>query len=191
MSHPLVEANEDLRRLRDEGYNISILGANLIAHDIPYLNQKREVRYDGVLVSTMSLSAEILNKPDTHQIRFSGECPYGSDGQPLAALSLVEEKVRISEKLTTQYHFSSKPRRQYYESYQEKIKIYASHLCGPATTVDPYASPLSRRVTEPEDSESPFLYLDTASARADINMIAAKLAVEKIAIVGLGGTGSF
>src|SRR5439155_2023452 len=44
---------------------------------------------------------------------------------------------------------------------------------------------------EPQDDDSPFNYIDTASARADINMISRKLAVEKLAIVGLGGTGSY
>lgn len=43
----------------------------------------------------------------------------------------------------------------------------------------------------PDDDTSPFCYLDTASARAEINMITAKLAIERVAIVGTGGTGSY
>jgi hypothetical protein len=49
----------------------------------------------------------------------------------------------------------------------------------------------TRRIVEPEDEESPFHYLDTASARFEINTITQKLAVERLAIVGLGGTGSY
>jgi hypothetical protein len=191
MSHQLIEANDDLRHLRDDGYNVAILGAALVVRDIPYVNEKREVKYDGVLVSTLNLNGEILNKPDTHQIRFAGERPCNSDGEPLEGLSLNAEVVRFTDSLSAHFHFSSKPQRGHYETYHEKIRTYSALLSGSATTIDPFASPLTRRVTEPEDDDSPFHYLDTASARADINMITAKLAVEKIAIVGLGGTGSY
>lgn len=191
MSHKLIDLNADLIRLRDEGFNVDILGANLVVRDIPYVNQKREVRYDGVLVSTLNLNGEVLNRPDTHQIRFSGERPCTSEGQPLEALSLAEDVARISDKLSAQFHFSSKPPRGHYESYHEKIRTYAAILSGHAANIDPEANPRTHRVFEPEDDNSPFHYLDTASARAEINMVTAKLAVEKIAIVGLGGTGSY
>jgi molybdopterin/thiamine biosynthesis adenylyltransferase len=46
-------------------------------------------------------------------------------------------------------------------------------------------------VVTPEADNSPFQYLDTASALAEINMITHKLAAERVAIVGLGGTGSY
>ena len=191
MSHKLIEANDDLRRLRDDGYNVAILGANLVVRDIPYVNEKREVKYDGILVSTLNLNGEILNKPDTHQIRFAGERPCTCDGQPLVGLSLNEEVMRFTENLSAQFHFSCKPQGRQYETYREKIGTYSALLSGPATAIDPFASPLTRRIVEPENDDSPFHYLDTASARAEINMITAKLAVEKIAIVGLGGTGSY
>ena len=191
MSHKLVDLNPDLRRLRDEGYNIDIHGANLVVRDVPYVNSRREVKYDGVLVSTLNLNGEILNRPDTHQIRFSGERPCTSEGHPLEALSLVEEVLRFSDKLSSQFHFSSKPSRSYYESYHEKISTYAAILSGHAANIDPEATARTKRVVEPEDDGSPFNYLDTASARAEINMITMKLAVEKLAIVGVGGTGSY
>lgn len=191
MSHRLIEANADLLRLRADGYNVGILGANLVVRDIPYVNERREVRYDGVLVSTLNLNGDILNQPDTHQIRFAGERPCTSDGKPLAALSLVEDLVRFTPTLSARFHFSAKPPGGRYASYYDKIRTYSALLSGPATTLDRNASPLTRRVVEPEEDDSPFQYLDTASARADINMITAKLAVDRIAIVGIGGTGSY
>ena len=36
-----------------------------------------------------------------------------------------------------------------------------------------------------------FHYLDTASSRAEIRVASAKLAIERLAIVGIGGTGSY
>src|SRR5437016_46394 len=44
---------------------------------------------------------------------------------------------------------------------------------------------------EPEDDETVFNYIDTASSRAEIDLVTKRLAVRKLAIVGLGGTGSY
>jgi hypothetical protein len=41
------------------------------------------------------------------------------------------------------------------------------------------------------DEDSVFNYIDTASSRAGINVVTRKLELEKIGIVGLGGTGSY
>lgn len=191
MSHKLIDRNDDLRRLRDEGYNIDIHGANLVFRDIPYVNNKREVKYDGVLITSLDLNGEITNRPQDHTIKFAGECPCTSEGHPIEAIRPAPEVTRFSEKLSSQYTFSSKPPRGHYENYYEKVKTYAAILSGHATNIDPLATPRTYHVIEPEDDTSPFNYLDTASARADINMITMKLTVEKIAIVGLGGTGSY
>src|SRR5205085_3355824 len=47
------------------------------------------------------------------------------------------------------------------------------------------------RVLPDGAEESPFVYLDTASSRAGITSAARKLKSSNIAIVGLGGTGSY
>ena len=46
-------------------------------------------------------------------------------------------------------------------------------------------------VVVPEEEESVFNYIDTASSRAAIDIVTQKLKLEKIAIIGLGGTGSY
>jgi tRNA A37 threonylcarbamoyladenosine dehydratase len=46
-------------------------------------------------------------------------------------------------------------------------------------------------VVDAEEEETVFKYIDTASSRAEINLIARKLELGKIAIVGLGGTGAY
>ncbi len=191
MSSKLIEANADLRRLREEGYNVDIHAAYLVVRDIPYVNGKREVKYDGVLITSLDLNGELTIRPGDHQIRFAGESPCTSDGSPIEGLRLAQEVVRISEQLSANWHFSSKPQRGHYLDYYEKIKTYSAILSGHAANIDPSATPRTCRVVEPEDDNSPFHYLDTASARADINMVTAKLAVQKIAVVGVGGTGSY
>lgn len=191
MSHKLIDLNEDLRSLRDGGYNVDIHAANLVIRDIPYVNDKREVQHDGIFISSLSLNGDIVNQPNDHTMKFAGQCPCTSDGKPIDAIRPAPEVTRFSDKLASQFTFSSKPTRGHYESYYEKVRTYAAILSGHAAIIDPSATAQTRRVVEPEDDSSPFHYLDTASARSDINMVTAKLAVEKIAIIGLGGSGGY
>lgn len=192
MSHPLIDHNDDLRLLREEGYNVSIHAAHLVVRDVPYVSEERKVLYDGILVTTLDLNGDSTGQPSDHTIRFAGQNPCTADGVLFNAIRPNSDELRISDKLTTQFHFSAKPPRGHYQNYHEKIKTYVGLLSGQATRIDPDASARTRQVVEPdEDDDSPFHYLDTASARAEINIITAKLAAEKIAIVGLGGTGSY
>jgi hypothetical protein len=74
------------------------------------------------------------------------------------------------------------------------MTTYASILSGPAQLIDPEAKPQTFLVVEPEKEqrETPFNYIDTASSRAEIDVVTAKLKkLKRIAIVGLGGTGSY
>lgn len=194
MSHKLIDLNEDLQKLRYDGYNVDVYGGNLIIRDIPYVTEKREVRRDGVFVTALNLNGEILNPPNQpgqHTIKFAGEYPCDVNGVPIAAIKNNEEVVQITSALKTRFTFSAKPKAGFYASYYEKVKTYDGILSGPATVLDADATARTYAVVEPEDDDSPFQYIDTASARADIGMISRKLAVDKVAIVGLGGTGSY
>lgn len=85
MSNKLVNRNPDLKRLRDEGFEIEVRGGHLIAHHIPYVNSNREVKI-GKLISTLELNNDVVLKPNTHQIYFMGEHPCNNDGSVLAAI---------------------------------------------------------------------------------------------------------
>ncbi|MFA6554081.1 MAG: ThiF family adenylyltransferase [Candidatus Paceibacterota bacterium] len=191
MSHRLIDLNDDLRKLRDAGFNVDIHAGHLIVRDIPYVNDKRQVCRDGILVTSLDLNGDITNRPGDHTIKFVGDHPCSSDGQLIAGIKHNSDLVRISESITTRHSFSSKPPRGHYENYYEKIKTYAAIIEGHASVIDQSATSKTYQVVVPEDDNSPFQYIDTASARVDINMITQKLAVEKLAIVGLGGTGSY
>lgn len=190
MSHRLIDLNDALRRLRDDGFNVEIHAAYLVVGDIPYVNENREI-CRGMLAAPLNLNGDILNPPTDHTIRFTGSYPCSSDGQPLEGLRHNSDKVRISDRLTIEYSFSNKPPAGRFENDYDKVVHYVAHLSGPATALDPRVTAQTFQVVEPEEGESPFAYLDTASARAEINMITLKLAVETVGIVGLGGTGGY
>lgn len=193
MSHKLIDLNDDLRKLRDEGYNADIYGGFLIVRDVPYVGANREVHRDGVLVEALNLNGDILNPPKNHTIKFAGEYPCTSEGTPIEGIRQGTglESVQISPRLKTQCCFSAKPPEGNYPNYYKKVRTYIGILSGPATSIDPTVTARTFQVVEPEDDGSPFEYIDTASAQAEISMITQKLAADKIAIVGLGGTGSY
>ncbi len=71
------------------------------------------------------------------------------------------------------------------------MTTYATILLGQAEALEPGVTAQVYRVEEPEDDGSPFNYLDTASSRAEINSVTCKLRLDKVAIIGVGGTGSY
>ncbi len=93
--------------------------------------------------------------------------------------------------LIAQHSFSRKPARGHFLDYHEKMTAYIALLAKYVAVLDGNINARTRRVIEPEDDDSPFNYLDTASARAEINTVTAKLAEDSIAILGAGGTGSY
>jgi hypothetical protein len=71
------------------------------------------------------------------------------------------------------------------------MTTYVDELRGIALTVDPDVTAESAGVVSDEGGKSPFLYEDTASTRAGIRAVSAKLELASVAIVGMGGTGSY
>ena len=91
--------------------------------------------------------------------------------------------------LKARHSFSSKP-DEGYTDYYHKMTSYAHILSGPAEMLRPGFSP--RVFQEPEEEESSvFNYTETASDRVGIGALTEKLTREQVAIVGLGGTGSY
>jgi hypothetical protein len=180
----------DLAALCAEGFNIEILGANLVVWEIPYVTKDRTISR-GALVTPLDLNGDVTAAPKDHQIKFVGAHPCSSDGAEIEPLRHSAGEFKITDTLVAQHNFSNKPSRGHFLDFREKITHYADLISGPAQQIDPDATPRTRRVVEPQDEKSPFRYLDTNSGRAEINMVTAKLAVEHIAIVGLGGTGSY
>jgi hypothetical protein len=188
MSLELINRNPDLKRLRDEGYFVQIRGGFLVMREVPYVDASGQVR-TGTLISSLTMAGDQTRPPDTHVIHFDGDYPGLPDGSPLEAISHQTGTFDLGHGLTAKHSFSSKP-AQGYADYYEKMTTYASILSGPASTLNPDATPRTFR-TPDEDEGSVFNYTETASARVGIARLTDRLASERIAIVGLGGTGSY
>ncbi|MBN9326704.1 MAG: hypothetical protein BGO38_01275 [Cellulomonas sp. 73-145] len=189
MSPSLVSRNADLKRLRDEGFEIQVKDNHLLLLHVPYVTPARIVAY-GTLVSTLNLNGDAVMTPDTHVVYFHGERPSRADGAVVPNLLHSSGTTRLTEAITVDFSFSNKP-EQGFSNYFDKMTSYANILWGHALQLDPEATPKTYVVHEDEDDDSPFLYADSASTRAEIAAINAKLKLNKIAIVGVGGTGSY
>jgi hypothetical protein len=189
MSNKLVNRNPDLKRLRDEGYEIEVRGGHLIAHHIPYVNSHSEVKI-GKLISTLELNTEVVLRPNTHQIYFMGEHPCNNDGSILSAISHSAPNQQLFEDIILNQYFSNKPPNGY-ENYYDKITRYIELIIAPAKSIDPSVTATTFKVIECSQDESVFHYLDSNSSRANINFINEKFKGQRIGIIGLGGTGSY
>lgn len=188
MQQELINRNEDLKRLRDEGYEMEVRGAYLLIHHVPYLNAEKNMCY-GTLVSTLNLNNMTVGKPDTHVIHFIGSDPCGIDGSPIKAIQLSSQDIHLGEMIVNR-SFSNRPPGDY-PNYYEKIKRYVDIISAPAKSLDPSVTEKTFKPVIDRGYETVFNYVDTNSSRASIGNINSKLKDQKIAIVGLGGTGSY
>lgn len=189
MSQELINRNPDLKRLRDEGYEVEIRATYLLVHSIPYVNSRREI-CRGTLISTLQLAGDQTANPSDHVTLFTGDHPCNKDGSEISQIKHSSQNQALAPDIVARHLFSNKPPNGY-SNYYEKMTRYAQIISAPAQSLDPGVSAKTHKVVESHGDESVFHYLDTASSRAGIKAIADKLVGPKLGIVGLGGTGSY
>src|SRR3989344_6523182 len=188
MSLQLINRSPDLKRLQDEGYDLEIRHSHLLVKAVPYVNSQREVKL-GILVSELTTAGEHTAKPKTHVAMFVGEYPCDVNGSDLHQIKHDGGKT-LGENLVITHSFSSKPVGGYTD-YYHKMTAYIAIFLTHAQAIDPKATAQTFPVITTSENESVFKYLDTASSRAEINIATTKLEQTKVAIVGVGGTGSY
>jgi len=191
MSQRLISRSPDLQRLRDEGYDVQVRGGYLVLNDVPYVDSARQVRR-GALVSSLALAGDVTARPDDHVAHFAGAHPCNADGSELVKIKLGPQVHRVDADLQTGHSFSSKPPNGYAD-YHHKMTTYCAIIESQAQLIDPTATAQTYPVVEPDadDASAVFKYLDTASSRAGINAASHRLELSRVAIVGVGGTGSY
>jgi hypothetical protein len=189
MSRALISRSPDLLRLQNEGYEVEIRSGHLLVHSVPYLNARSEIVL-GCLVSELTLAGDVTGRPGSHVVMFIGEHPCNRDGSEIAQIKHQSLPMSLGPELVAQHSFSNKP-SQGYADYFEKMTRYIDIISAPAQSMRAGVTARTFGVIEASPDEGVFNYLDTASSRAGIGAITAKLAMRRVAIVGLGGTGSY
>jgi hypothetical protein len=189
MSHQLISRSSDLKRLRDEGYEVEVRTNYLLVHSVPYVNQQKQIAY-GTLVSELTLGGETTVRPNTHVVLFAGGHPCSKDGVPIAQIAHASARQQLLPDLIVDHSFSNKPAAGYVD-YYEKMTRYLDIISSAAKALDAQADARTFKPMASSESDSVFRYIDTASSRAGITAISERLSLFRIAIVGLGGTGSY
>ena len=192
MSHALIARNSDLRKLEKEGYTLRIVDDGyLLIENVPYVTAHGEVR-EGTLVMELTLSGDLTVPPTTHVAHWTGEFPCDASGTRLLVLIQENAKKRsLSESIPPAYQLSAKP-DDGYRDYHHKVSTYLEILSREARYISPDSTAQQWRVIAAEDeTDNVFQFADTASARQNTTDLARKLQNEQIAIVGVGGTGSY
>jgi hypothetical protein len=194
MSQRPISLSPDLKRLRDEGYDLEIRSGFLLVKHVPYVNCKKEIKR-GTFVTKLILAGDVTAQPDDHVGYFDGEYPCHQDGKEIEPIRNQSSRRAIAEGVWIDHTFSAKPQPTgKYEDYYAKVTTYVVILSGPAQAIDKNVTAKTFPVIGPDgdDKNAIFKYIDTASSRAEITTVTEKLAsVQKIAIVGLGGTGAY
>lgn len=188
----LLEHNESLRRLRDKGYAIAIDTGFLVIRDVPYLDNGGNLQW-GAIVSTLVFVDDRTVTQDDHQVWFAGSSPYGLDGTPIQSLADRPATLALGEAsrdVVVERRFSNKPPKTgQYDDLYHKVDSYVTLISGPAMyrdNVTPYTFRQAERV-----SDSVFKFHDTLTSRAQIGDLSERLSNDVVAIIGLGGTGSY
>jgi hypothetical protein len=188
-----------LQRLLDEGYEVEVRQQHLLVHSVPYVAEDGTLATGTLICKYIEDGGTILPpRPpgDNHQVWWTGRFPCRADKRPMVELvaDTKPQTITVFEGCTARHQFSNKPEQwsaEGFPDHYEKITHYVTLIQSQARVIDPDASAQTKRVIEAVDADSVFRYADTASVRAEIVASTAKLRQRKVAIVGLGGTGSY
>jgi hypothetical protein len=175
-------------RLQNEGYDLHIHEAGfLLVRDVPYVDSARTV-LRGILISKLTLSGDRTEKPSDHVAYWTGTHPCHSDGSKIRSIENSSAAQDLAAGLRADFTFSAKAD---YRDYHHKMTTYIGRIAGEAAKLDPTAKARTYPVIPAGDGDGVFKYVDTASSRAGIGAVNAKVAGQRLGIVGLGGTGSY
>lgn len=186
----LVRSSRDLTRLVQEGYAVRVVSGFLVVDDIPFVNDAGEVHW-GSFLCPLDLAGDTTARPKTHVMCFVGGVPRDKNGAPIS--DLVNDGVErwtASAELTAACGFSQKPDGGYPDFY-EKVVSYVAMVVGHAQAIQPDATPLTFKPVQTDEDDGVFRYVDTFSSRSGITDLNERLALNKVVIIGLGGTGSY
>jgi hypothetical protein len=189
--HELASHNQDIKRLLEIGYAITEDHGYLVIRDIPYLDNNGTQHNGAIVTKLVDIDGKKV-KQDDHQVFFAGSHPHHIDGTPISGLAggPVQLSLVASPDVLVQRSFSNKPDRGYYNDFFDKIENYVGIISGPA--VEKYrVTPYTFRLVEETPSQSVFWFRDTLTSRAQIVDLSSKFANDLVAVIGLGGTGSY
>ncbi len=184
-----------LERLLEEGHALYRRDRYAVA-SVPYLDSDGKPQ-TGLLVEILNTlpDGRVAATPGNHQIYFVGGQPHDAMGREILSGSPQHCEPLFDGKLSNflwswKQNDASGQMRDYI-SLHEKLTCYINLLSGPAEQVYPEFSATPYAAGGIDLSESPFPFEDMNSARANLGELDKKLQDDKVAVIGVGGTGSY
>lgn len=183
-----LENLEDLRQLVERNYSLSVISAHLVVNDVYYLDAQGQLQEGKLAAALNQPTADTLGAPINHQMYWSGSPPAYINGSQIP-LGAAAKNLQLGE-TSYAWQFSVMPAEGAFPTYSLLVEHYVALISAPAQEKF-RVSPLTGAIYDVPEDVSPFKVRDTFSARAEILDLNKLLANDRIAIIGLGGTGSF
>lgn len=179
-----------VQRLVDEKYAVTIDGQYIIVDNVPYVSAA------GVISRAAIISAyhekDGVAEFGDHTVLFTGSVPCTPTGQSLAHVLVADTNPTVAAGRQALCRFSYKSERSdTLDNIYNKLTHYIRKLQSYVSVIDPTASAAGEGSISIRQERSVFFYPNTAVARAGLDAYEEKLKLAKVAIVGLGGTGSY
>lgn len=186
MSSPPTGPDDPIARLWADGYDMVLEHGHLVVRRLPYLGPS-SLRYDGCLVQPINDVNGVVADATDHRIWFAGEEPRDENGRALAS----SDRHDYGDGRVASYLLSFKPPSGNYPNLHEKIRHYAHILRDAVQHVDPTVTDTPGAAFQVVEDNLPLVYRDTNTTRAGLTTLNNLFRGHTIAIVGVGGTGSY
>lgn len=198
MSEIQISHSADLAKLEADGFRLRVVQGtahHLLIERIPAVTREREVVH-GTLYCPLEIDANgRTNNPcSSHQCWWIGDPPCDADGRVMTEMISNPNPENRGDGITTTVAFSRvHVDKAKYADYYEKIWTYVRMIWHEARAIDPNCDPRCDRpiAAVVEAQARAFRYPDMATTRAGIGAATAKLIADRIAVIGMGGTGSY
>jgi molybdopterin/thiamine biosynthesis adenylyltransferase len=189
MSSSATGPDSPVDELLADGYDLVLQHGHLVVRRVPY-RVLSGVKKDGKLVLPITdNNGTISSGISDHTIWFSGEDPLGDSGSSLASRFNPARDIGAGDVATHQLSF--KPEGGSYSGIAAKVRAYTRILSGPAKRIEPELTATLGAAFQVVEDELPLAYRDTNTTRAGLAALNSVFRGHTIAIVGVGGTGSY
>ena len=189
----LVSHNPFVKDLEELGYELGFVGGYFVIYGLPYLDDQGALQH-GDWASPLDLNNAVIDPPSNHQAWWRGTRPFDQQKREIR-LGGGPNPVTITPDLVANQSFSFKLQEngenRAYRSFEEKVQTYLDAITAPALAAYPDATPLRGIAVKAAAQGSPLRFPDTMSSRYHMNDISSLLRGKRVAIIGLGGTGSY
>lgn len=191
-----IAPNADVQALINDGYSVVIVDDRyLIVENVPYCPSEGKIAY-GDIISPFSVVNGVSQLNNDHTVWFTGTVPHTARGRSLQDALVADTNEALIAERNVRCRLSNKPDRaedlsQLLQSYHVKMRHYVNKLSRHARDIEESARADYFGRLQINAKPSVFYYPNTAVGRSGLDAYEDKLRQRKVAIVGVGGTGSY